>query len=357
MNLFDGAPRRPGILLWRYKWQSRSQAPPLLFIGAILLFVGSIFIAIMGTYVYRAHRLASEGEFATGTVVKKVMHQASDSGTSNTSYEVDYSFTTATGLKVEGDDTIDPDAWDQLKEGGPVQIEYAASKPRINQIGATSGPLIIGYIVVVVASLIWLVGATLAVKGLRGPWSAPVRSGKPETHSDSGVVFNKGRVEVDLPPFLKDKVTPWTFFGTLLLICGGMFLLIGVANLRQERAFRAEGNHATAIVLTKSSRQEYDQQNDTYQTHYDIDYRFTTDEGKSARGSAEVNWHTWRSINERDPIQIIYLPMRPTRSRLASDHPGFFLWFVTVLGALLTGGGAILLGYGLFDTARKRGSS
>jgi Protein of unknown function (DUF3592) len=356
MSLFDGAPRRRGILLWRwqYTWQPQTNAGALLFIGAIMLFVGSIFIAIMGTYVYRAHRLASEGKFTTGTVVKKVMHQASDSGTSNTSYEVDYSFTTAAGLKVEGNDTIDPDVWDQLKESGPVQIEYAASKPRINQVGATSGPIIIGYIVVVVASVIWLLGATLAVKGLRGPWSAPARSGKPETHSDSGVVFNKGRVEVDLPPFLKDKVTPWTFFGILLLICGAMFLLIGAANLRQERAFRAEGKPATAIVLTKSSHQEYDQQNETYETHYDLDYRFTTDDGKSARGSAEVNWRTWRSINERDPIQIIYLPQRPTRSRLASDHPGFFLWFVTVLGGLLTGGGVIVLGYGMFDTARRR---
>jgi len=358
MSLFDGQPQRSGIRLWSYQWQSGSKAPPLIFIGGVLLFVSSIFLALMGSYVYRAHRLASEGKFATGIVVKKVMHQASDSGTSNTSYEVDYNFTTADGLKVEGNDTIDPDAWDQIKEGGPVQIEYAASKPRINQVGATTGgPIIIGYIVVVVASVMWLVGATLAVKGLRGLWSAPAKRGKPETKPDSAVTFNKSRVEVDLPPFLKDKVTPWTFFGILLLVCGAMFLLIGVANLHQERAFRAEGKPATAIVLNKSTHQEYDQQNDTYQTHYDLDYRFTTDDGKSARGSAEVNWRTWRSVRERDPIQIVYLPERPTRSRLASDHPGFFLWFVTVLGATLTGGGMILLGYGFFDSARKRRGS
>ncbi len=294
MSPIEIGPRRRGITLWSYKWQSGSKAPPLIFIGGVLLFVSSIFLALMGSYVYRAHRLASEGKFATGTVVKKVMHQASDSGTSNTSYEVDYSFTTAEGLKVESNDTIDPDAWDQLKEGGPVQIEYAASKPRINQVGATSGAIIGGYVVVVLASVMWLVGATLAVKGLLGPWSAPARSGKPATHADPGVVLNKGRVEVDLPPFLKDKVTPWTFFGTLLLICGAILLLIGVANLRQERTFRAEGKPATAIVLTKSSHQEYDQQNDTYQTHYDLDYRFTTDDGKSARGSAEVNWRMSR---------------------------------------------------------------
>ena len=87
------------------------------------------------------------------------------------------------------------------------------------------------------ASVMWLVGATLAVKGVLGPWSAPAKSGKPETQADSAVKFNKVGVEVDLPPFLKDKVSPWAFFGTVLLLCGAMFLLIGVANLHQERAF------------------------------------------------------------------------------------------------------------------------
>lgn len=181
MNPIERGPRRRGILLWRwqYTWQPKTNAQFLLFAGAILLFISSIFLALMGNYVYRAHRLASEGKFATGAVVTKVMHQASENGTSNTSYEVDYVFTTADGIKIESNDTIDPDAWDQLKEGGPVQIEYASSKPRINEVGATSGPIIIGYIVVVVASVMWLVGATLAVKGLRGTWSVPARSGKP----------------------------------------------------------------------------------------------------------------------------------------------------------------------------------
>jgi hypothetical protein len=353
MSLFDGQPQRSGIRLWSYQWQSGSKAPPLLLFGGVLLFVSSIFIFFMGDYVYRARRLASEGKFSTGTVVKKVMHQASDSG-DNTSYEVDYVFTTADGRKLEGDDKVDPDVWDQLKEGGPVQIEYAASKPRLNQVGATGAAIIGGYIVLIVASAMWLLGATLAVKGLLAPRSTPAKGGKSETQADSGVVYNKGGFQVELSPFLKDEMTPWTAFGSIMLACGSIFLLIGAANLYQERTLSVKGKPATAIVLTKSSHQEYDQQNHTYQTHYDIGYRFTTDDGKSARGSAELNWRRWNSIHERDPIQIIYLPERPSKSRLASDHPALFLWLITLLGAALTGGGAILLGYGKFDTARKR---
>jgi hypothetical protein len=351
MSLFDGEPRRSGIRLWSYRWQSGSKPPPLLFIGGVLLFVSSIFIFFMGDYVYRAHRLASEGKFSTGTVVKKVMHQASDSGDQNTSYEVDYTFTTADGRKLEGDDKVDPDVWDQLKEGGPVQIEYAASKPRLNQVGATGGAIIGGYIVLIVASAMWLLGATLAVKGLFGS-SAPAAGVAAE--SKMVTVAKSGNFEVELSPFLKDRMTPWTAFGSILLACGSIFLLIGAANLHQERTLSAKGKTATAIVLTKSSHQEYDQENHTYQTHYDLGYRFTTDDGKSIRGSTELNWRRWNSIHERDPIQIIYLPERPSKSRLASDHPALFLWLVTLLGAALTGGGIFLLGYGKFDTARKR---
>src|ERR1700730_14940450 len=126
------------ISLWSYQWHSGSKGPaPLVFIGGILIFISSIFLIILGPYVYDQHLLSTQGKVTTGIVIKKRMRQASDSGSSDTSYEVDYSFNTADETKVEGNDTMDPDAWDQINEGGPIQIEYVASQPRINQIGVT----------------------------------------------------------------------------------------------------------------------------------------------------------------------------------------------------------------------------
>jgi Protein of unknown function (DUF3592) len=124
-----------------------------------------------------------------------------------------------------------------------------------------------------------------------------------------------------------------------------IFLLVGVFNLRQERAFRAEGRTAAGIVLTKSSHAEYDHQNTTQQTQHAVGYRFTTDDGTSVKGSEEVNWRSWTSIHERDPVQILYLPRHPSKNRLAADRPAFRLWLFTVLGGLLSGSGVILLGY------------
>ena len=345
MSPIEIGPRGLGFTLWSYRWQPGSKGPPpLLFIGGILIFISSIFLLILGPYVYKQHLLSTQGKLTTGIVSTKRMRQASDSGDSDTSYEVDYSFNTADGTKVEGNDTMDPDAWDQIKEGSSLQIEYVPIKPRINQIGVTSSVLF-GYLAIVVASIVWLVGATLAGKGLLGRSSAP--------HSDATPEATPGEVETELPSFLKNRIGPATAFGTVILFVGAIFLLIGVVNLREERAFRTYGKTATAIVLTKSSHEEYDHQNNR-ETHYDLGYRFTTDDGKSVRGSAQVNWRTWRSIHERDPIQIVYLPQHPARNRLASDHPGFLLWIVSVLGTLLVGGGAILAGYGLIGTTRNR---
>ena len=155
------------ISLWSYQWHSGSKGPPpLLFIGGVLIFISSIFFLILGPYVYDQHLLSTQGKITTGTVVKKLMHQASDSGNTDTSYEVDYSFLTAEGTKGEGNDTIDPDVWDQINEGGSVQIEYAASKPRINQIGVTSS-VFFGYLALVAVPFLAAVALGWACRGSR----------------------------------------------------------------------------------------------------------------------------------------------------------------------------------------------
>ena len=269
----------------------------------------------MGNYAYQEYRLSSEGKLTDGIVVKKVLNQASDNGTSKTSYAVDYTFTTADGRKIAGHDTVDPDIWDQLKEGGPVQIDYAASKPNINQIGPARGNSWGEVLFIGVGSVLWLLGAIVLVKGLRARSSGQAgiasrtASGKADAQADllararSSTFASTGIVRQR--SFSKKIVMPLTVFGSILLFIAAIFLLVSVFDLRQERAFRAEGRTAAGVVLTKSSRVEDDYQKNTQRIHYDIGYRFTTDDGTSVKGSEEVNWLRWTSIDERDPIQIL----------------------------------------------------
>src|ERR1700687_98431 len=270
MSAFNGDRQGPRLLRFSCRWQFRSRSASSLFAGAVLLFVSFIFVALLGKGAYDAHRFASEGRFATATVTKKVVHPASDNGTTNTSYEVNYVFTTADGHKVESSDTVDPDTWDQIVDGGPVDVEYAASDPTINRIGIATGVTVIGSILLIVASVLGLLGATFAVKGLLALQTSPESAGPGA--SDIHAVPRRGRVAVEQPPLLQVPVSPWIAVGSILLFCGVIFLLVGVLALHQERLFHAEGMTATAIVLTKSSHVVYNQQNNSHETKYEVGY-------------------------------------------------------------------------------------
>ncbi len=339
------------MLRWIYRWQFRSKAASLLMAGAILLVISFILVALSGKSAYQAHRLATEGGFATGTVSKKVMHRASDNGTSSTSYDVSYLFTTSEGRQIESSDTVDPGVWDQIVEHGPVVVEYATTEPTINRLKATTSVTAVVYIVLFAGSIVGLLGATLAVTGLLALRTAPVSAGTSASNSDAAMA--RGRINVEQPLIRKGRVNPWIVVGGILLFGGSIFLLVGVLALRQERLFHAEGLTATALVLTKNSHVEYSRQNNSQETKYDVGYRFATPDGRWVQGSDKVDGRTWRSIRERDLIQIIYLPERPARNRLLANDPGTGPWIAGALGGVLIAGGSLLLGYGFFDTARK----
>jgi hypothetical protein len=353
MSAFDGDRQGPGLIRFRYRWQIPSRATFLLFAGVVLLFISSIFIALLAKDTYHAHRLATDGRMATATVIKKIVNRASDNGTSNTSYEINYLFSTADGRTVEGSDTVDPNTLDQASERGPVDVQYATNDPAINRIGTTTGVSMISSTLLIVVSALGLLGATLAVKGLLELRASPQSRGS--AASDNHAVASRGWTTVVGPPLLqfRVRVNPLIIIGSILLVCGLTFLLLNGLFVRQERLFHAEGMRATALVLTKSSRVVYNQQNSLLETKYDVGYRFITQDGESVQGSDEVDWHTWKSIQERDPIQIVYLSDSPARNRLAATDPGAAPWIANVLGGALAAGGTVVLGYGFFYATRQ----
>jgi hypothetical protein len=339
MNVFDGGQAGPGRFRFRYQWEIYSRPAFWLFFGAVLLFIGFIFVALLAKDTYHAHRLATDGRMATATVINKLVHRAADNGTSRASYVVNFRFSAADGRKLEGSDTVDPDTWEQIADHSTVEVQYSASDPTINRIGTTTGVSMISFTMLVTAFALGLLGAMLAVKGLLALRASPESAGSDA--ADTHAVVSRGWTTVVGPPLLQFqvRVSPWLMIGSILLVCGVTFLLLNVLFVRQERLFHAEGVRATALVLTKSSHVAYNQQNRLLETKYDVGYRFTTQDGESAQGSDEVDWHTWKSIQEREPIQIVYLLDRPARSRLVTAAPGAAPWIANMLGTALAGGG------------------
>lgn len=69
-------PGRFVLWRWQWSWQPKTARQWLIFFGALLVFISSIFVLIAAPAAYRGHRLSTEGRPATGTVVKKVLHRA-----------------------------------------------------------------------------------------------------------------------------------------------------------------------------------------------------------------------------------------------------------------------------------------
>jgi hypothetical protein len=170
----DSASRRFARIRWHGYCHFGSNGPLLFLLGVGLLLISSMLVGLLGEQVYRTQRLATEGLPATGTVVKKLLRPAGERDAHGISYEVDYVFTAAAGPRLEGNGAVDAVTWDQMTEGGPVDIEYAAARPQINQIGHATMPSIGAYLAVALGAVLWLSGAALACQGLRRPRSARV---------------------------------------------------------------------------------------------------------------------------------------------------------------------------------------
>lgn len=341
------------LIRWQYYGSFGSNAPPLFFVGVVLLLLSALFVAFVANDVYHLQRLASQGLSTTGTVIKKTLRRANDQGTADTSYEVEYVYATASGRQLEGTDTVDPATWDAIIEGARIPVEYAASQPTIQRIGDRVKPPIGGELVIALASILGLLRAALAIKGLRMPWSAAARAA--QTESGTVLAGSPGPVMMKILAFLLRWVSPVTVGAVVTLFVGGIFLPTGLATVHQESLYRRAGETVSGTVLTKSIRRQ--QQGRVSSTQYNIGYRFITHDGISVQGSDDVSGELWRSIHERESILILYLPDHPQRNRLLANDPGSMPWDFSVLGAtfLALGAlGALLAGYFLWGLMRRR---
>jgi len=125
-----------------------------------LLFFGLIFFRLSCEEDY----YEKGGVRVQGVVVKKTYTPASTakgSGSSSKRY-ISYRFTTKEGQTLEGRYDVLPDAWNSVKEGDPVVVEYLPDSPDTNRIPeqrARSGTFgIISTVLLVAATVLYIIG-------------------------------------------------------------------------------------------------------------------------------------------------------------------------------------------------------
>jgi len=142
----------------------------------------------------------------------------------------------------------------------------------------------------------------------------------------------------------------WLLFGAIWLTAGAGLVVGGVLFALDERAYAEDGVTATGMVLMK----DIDRADSDSSTEYRVRYRFPTEAGETVEGSDDVSVETWESLTERGPIEITYLPERPSSNRLAGESQVFGAAIFLLMGAGFGGVGAVLVGRSLRTVLRAR---
>jgi hypothetical protein len=142
---------------------------PTFWIGAFLLAIGSVFLAVGWSIVGQEQRYATEGRTTNGVVLTKAIERATRTGSGGSRTETHYTATyrfEADGRTYAGTNRVSVETWERLREQEPLQVQYVASDPMINRpVGETSSALM--YVFPAIGLVVGLIGATLFVRSVR----------------------------------------------------------------------------------------------------------------------------------------------------------------------------------------------
>ena len=142
--------------------------------------------------------------------------------------------------------------------------------------------------------------------------------------------------------------TFWFWFGGLWLAVGLCFLGVGggVGYYRSGLAARLDGQgvRVQGLVLAKEISAPRDGS-----ASYNVTFRFDDASGRTIRGSAKLNAEAWDALDERGPIEVVYLADRPQTYRVAgqSDSERVIALVFSLLGAVLAVVGGVVVGNAL----------
>lgn len=131
----------------------------------------------------------------------------------------------------------------------------------------------------------------------------------------------------------------WLWVGAMFLLVGIVFTTTGIQELREEKEYEEQGLTVQATVSSKSI--ERAKRGENSRTRYVIAYQFTTAQGETIDGSAEVPVEEWERLEAGHPLTVSYLSNEPQESRAAGEDDWVTALIFTGLGGVfaLLGGG------------------
>ena len=141
--------------------------------------------------------------------------------------------------------------------------------------------------------------------------------------------------------------------GSPALMGGGIFLVVGLSlvgagiwQFYNDRRFSQEGRPTEGIVVAKQVRTDVrtsgPNRNTGKTTRYEVTYTFNAD-GKIFEGRDQVGKERWDTLAEGTPVEVLYLPTKPSSSRLAGPRSWFMKVVFAFLGLVFAVVGAVLV--------------
>jgi hypothetical protein len=125
----------------------------------------------------------------------------------------------------------------------------------------------------------------------------------------------------------------------LFLLVGLPVLALGGSQLLADRQVAA-GRHTVGVVVNKVPRAGRPNQRSVNRGYFVI-YRFTTPERMSVENEATMSQWAYNALSDGGPIDVVYLPEAPTRSRARGELST--VWVSLPIGAFFTAVGVICL--------------
>lgn len=114
------------------------------------------------------------------------------------------------------------------------------------------------------------------------------------------------------------------------VLVGSLLILISGRSIRDELRFAYDAVSTDGTVLTKEI---------TPVRNYEATYRFMVPEGVF-EGRARLSYDDWVRLEQRQAVEVLYLPKHPGRSRLAGPRPWRATDLIALAGFLLFVAGA-----------------
>ncbi|HEX2827618.1 MAG TPA: DUF3592 domain-containing protein [Burkholderiales bacterium] len=290
--------------------------------------------------VFSAQALPVEATLLDKAVVRKQTSVGNRPSGTYTYYRVTYRYISGDGREIVGTSNVAGDAWDRLKERGPIGVRYVPDRPWLHRLGSEGGEWT-GPIALLALGGIGMLASAFA--GIRG-WPRWRRNATRRTRASAARTAN--------PPMVQPAAarTPepsrWAlFFGGVFFVAGGAALIDGTLDVLHERRYAAEGREAQARIVDK--RVQEAQRSGNTRTRYLVLYRFTTPDGRSVDGEAAVGMEAWEGAKRGNTIDVRYLAGEPQTNRAATEGAITGSVLVMAMGVLfaLVGAAIAYLGW------------